>query len=99
MYQSRTKRYNQGWWERHFNGPSTPLLLDMRRQQGDPMDTKSKRDLCVTQSLIAEQELSGTEPTRGILEVLWGLEVHVGRRARCRWGVLVAAGVWSWFKQ
>ena len=26
---------------RHFNGSSTPMLLDMKWQQDDPMDTKS----------------------------------------------------------
>ena len=42
-----------------------PVLLDMRWQWGNPMDTKSKSALCTTQSLAAEKGLRGTKPTQG----------------------------------
>ena len=37
-----------------LNESSTPQTHDSRWRQGDPMDTKSKSALCVTQSLATE---------------------------------------------
>ena len=50
---SSTKVVAKRRGERHFKEPSTPLTLDMRRQWGGSMDTKSRGVPSATQSLTA----------------------------------------------